>query len=155
MSSIDTGRGGPGALSENQRKCPLSKPLHILVVEDHADTAKIMGMLLRMNGHTVKLARGVVQAAGLAADGPFDLMLCDLGLPDGSGLDLMRDLKRRYGMDGFALSGSAGESDREDCLAAGFLAHLSKPISPEVLETMIGRFADRRTAPEAAEVAVP
>lgn len=130
----------------------MSKPLNILIVEDHLDSARVMSILLRQDGHTVGVAGGVAQAAEMAAAGSFDLMLCDLGLPDGSGLDLMRDLKRRYAMDGLALSGSSTEADKNDCVAAGFMAHLSKPVCVDLLQDVIRRFAERKIEEQAAEV---
>ena len=127
--------------------------LHILLVEDHADTAEAMAELLRLLGHCVTVAGGVaeaVAAAGIAsttaADGGLDLLISDLGLPDGSGLDVMRAVARSHGVPGIALSGYGMEEDVCKSLEAGFDRHLTKPVSLQALETAI-RQALRREAP--------
>ena len=112
---------------------------HILLVEDHADTAEAMAELLRALGHEITVAGSV--AAGLAAaeqqDGRLDLVVSDLGLPDGSGLDLMQELHCRYGLRGIALSGYGMEEDVRRSLEAGFALHLTKPINPQDLQAAI------------------
>jgi PAS domain S-box-containing protein len=114
------------------------RPLSILLVEDHADTADAVADLLRDLGHRVEVAGSV--AAALAAAGPgIDLVISDLGLPDGSGLDLMRALKGSHGLRGIALSGYGTEEDRRQSEAAGFTAHLTKPVSLDTLLAEIRR----------------
>ena len=71
------------------------RPLRILLVEDHGVTAKMMRMVLTADGHTVETAGDVATALELAGRNAFDLLLSDLGLPDGSGHDLMRQLRQR------------------------------------------------------------
>jgi two-component system CheB/CheR fusion protein len=113
--------------------------LHILLVEDHADTAAAMAELLRDMGHRVTVAHSV--AAGLAAaersGGHLDLVLSDLGLPDGTGLDLMTELHDRYGVKGIALSGYGMEEDVRRSLEAGFERHLTKPVNLQALQSAI------------------
>ncbi len=106
----------------------MSKPLNILIVEDHEDTASMLKLLLRQEGHSVKIAGGVIAAQELAAENQFDLLMCDLGLPDGNAYDLMRELKQRSAIRGVALSGYGSPEDIRDSLAAGFEAHLVKPV---------------------------
>jgi PAS domain S-box-containing protein len=114
-------------------------PLRILLVEDHADTAEAMADLLREMGHEVTVAGSV--AGGLAAAegqaGRIDLVLSDLGLPDGTGLDLMTELHGRYGVKGIALSGYGMEEDVRKSLEAGFDRHLTKPVNLQALQTAI------------------
>ncbi|HEY2291940.1 MAG TPA: ATP-binding protein [Thermoanaerobaculia bacterium] len=114
-------------------------PLRILLVEDHADTAEAMAELLREMGHEVTVADSV--AGGLAAAegqaGRIDLVLSDLGLPDGTGLDLMTELHGRYGVKGIALSGYGMEEDIRKSLEAGFDRHLTKPVNLQALQTAI------------------
>jgi two-component system CheB/CheR fusion protein len=114
-------------------------PLHILLVEDHPDTAEAMAELLRAVGHQVETAGSVAQALATAANGTggFDLVVSDLGLPDGSGLDLMRELSARYGWKGIALSGYGMEEDVRQSLEAGFQTHLTKPINVQALKAAI------------------
>ncbi len=118
---------------------PPGPALHILLVEDHVDTAEAMADLLRDLGYEVTVAGTV--AAGLAAaarlDGRMDLVLSDLGLPDGTGLELMAELHQRYGVKGIALSGYGMEEDVRRSLEAGFDRHLTKPINLQALQTAI------------------
>jgi signal transduction histidine kinase/ActR/RegA family two-component response regulator len=119
--------------------------LRILLVEDHADTAEALADLLRLMGHEVAVAGSV--AAGLAAAaegsaaGGVDLVVSDLGLPDGSGQDLMRELVRRYGWKGIALSGYGMEEDVHRSREAGFARHLTKPVALEALRAAIRQVA--------------
>jgi PAS domain S-box-containing protein len=115
---------------------PAERALRILLVEDHADTAAAMADLLDLIGHRVTVATSV--AAGLAvaasAEGGFDLVLSDIGLPDGSGLELMRELVRLYGLPGIALSGYGMEDDLRKSREAGFSLHLTKPVTLQTLK---------------------
>jgi signal transduction histidine kinase/ActR/RegA family two-component response regulator len=116
--------------------------LRILLVEDHADTAEAMAELLRLLGHEVTVAGDVATAlaAGEAAAsrGALDLLVSDLGLPDGSGLDVMRALAR-FGVPGIALSGYGMEEDVRRSHEAGFSRHLTKPVGLPALESAISR----------------
>jgi CheY-like chemotaxis protein len=113
--------------------------LHILLVEDHIDTAEAMAELLREMGHQVTVAGSVAggRAAAECQAGRLDLVVSDLGLPDGSGLDLMTELHGRYGVRGIALSGYGMEEDVLKSLAAGFERHLTKPIDLQALQAAI------------------
>ncbi|MBW8878089.1 MAG: response regulator [Acidobacteria bacterium] len=118
-------------------------PLHILLVEDHLDTAAAMAELLRNLGHRVTVAGSVrTGLAALAAtrdreDDRIDLVISDLGLPDGSGCDLMRALSGSPRPKGIALSGYGMEEDVRMSLEAGFERHLTKPIDLRSLQTAI------------------
>ncbi len=113
-------------------------PWHILVVEDHADTASVMENLLRRMKHKVTIANSIAEAMAMEEknreSAPFDLILCDLGLPDGSGIDLMRQLSQRSSARAIALSGFGMDEDVLSSRAAGFSAHLVKPVSLSTLE---------------------
>jgi two-component system CheB/CheR fusion protein len=126
---------------------PVLRHLRLLLVEDHPDTAEAMADLLRALGHEVRVAGTV--AAGLAcaaaaqqAGDGIDLVISDLGLPDGSGTDLMRELGARYGLRGIALSGYGTEEDVRRSLEAGFARHLTKPVKFQDLEAVIHETAD-------------
>jgi PAS domain S-box-containing protein len=113
--------------------------LRILVVEDDPATLRLMARLLRGLGHTVKTA-GTIGAALEA--GEFDLIISDIGLPDGSGLDLMRQVGSRQGpVPAIALTGYGMEEDLRRSQEAGFTAHLTKPIDFVKLEAMIRQVA--------------
>jgi PAS domain S-box-containing protein len=105
------------------------RPLSILLVEDHADTAAALAELIRLMGHRVQVAGGVAEALAVAQEGPApDLLISDLGLPDGSGLEVMRGFAAR-GVPGIALSGYGMEEDLERSRKAGFVRHLTKPVA--------------------------
>ena len=117
------------------------RPLRILLVEDHPDTAAILARLLRRMGHDVLPAGSVRHALEIAdreipAAG-LDLLISDLGLPDGTGQDLMRMLSARHALPGIALSGYGMDSDLEESTAAGFARHLIKPIDAALLQSTI------------------
>ena len=93
--------------------------------------------LLEGCGHHVQAADCVNRALRLAATASFDLLISDLGLPDGSGLELMQQLRSRHGICGIALSGYGMEIDIQRSREAGFAHHLTKPITPDGLEAAI------------------
>jgi PAS domain S-box-containing protein len=128
--------------------------LRILLVEDNADTLAILARLLRARGHEVLDAGNLADATALASGRDLDLIITDLGLPDGSGLDLMRTLAPAAGARGIALSGFGTEHDLRQTEQAGFAAHLTKPIDFPRLEAAI-RHALARPAPVADEPAQP
>jgi PAS domain S-box-containing protein len=115
--------------------------LRILLVEDHADTARVMQRLLRHLGHqptavsTVAGALAALRAAASAASsaGRFDLMISDIGLPDGSGYDLMRQ-SAGFRPPAIALSGFGMDEDLSRSREVGFAEHLTKPIDAALLE---------------------
>ena len=109
----------------------------ILLVEDDADTRRILARLLRRNGYEVTTADCVQKGLELSDFQKFDIVISDLGLPDGSGLDMMRRLKEHYGYRGIALSGFGTEDDIRKSLAAGFGQHIVKPVDFDVLRTAI------------------
>jgi CheY-like chemotaxis protein len=123
---------------------PPAKHIQILFVEDHEDTARVLGRILRNAGFDVSHAGTVAQARTLAAGRPFDLLISDLGLPDGSGLDLMKGLREAQGMKGIALSGFGTDDDVAASMAAGFAAHLTKPVDWERLRAEIERLRPAR-----------
>jgi two-component system CheB/CheR fusion protein len=111
-----------------------ARPLRILLVEDHGVTAKMMRWVLTEDGHHVMTAGDVATALELADQHAFDLLVSDLGLPDGSGHDLMSQLRERgHVFSGIALSGYGQEEDVQRSRAVGFALHLTKPASRERL----------------------
>jgi PAS domain S-box-containing protein len=120
---------------------PPTRRMRVLLVEDHADTARAMVKLLQRAGYHVEWAECVAAALELAASSPFDVIVSDLGLPDGNGYDLMRTLKDRHGARGIALSGFGMEGDILRGRTAGFLEHLVKPVDIATLDRAIQRIA--------------
>jgi PAS domain S-box-containing protein len=133
---------GPVLFLESE--APPAKHIQILFVEDHEDTARVLGRILRNAGFEVSHAGTVAQARTLAASRHFDLLISDLGLPDGSGLELMKALHDAQGMTGIALSGFGTDDDLAASAAAGFAAHLTKPVDWERLRAEIERLRPNR-----------
>jgi CheY-like chemotaxis protein len=130
------------AAAKEQAKAPTTQQTaaaarKVLLVEDHPDTAKLMGMLLRSFGLEVTVAKTVAEAVAAVEAHGFDLLLSDIGLPDGSGMDLIRKIHARKPIKGIALSGYGMEEDVRRSLDAGFVAHLTKPVDPRRLEQLL------------------
>ena len=107
------------------------KASRILLVGDHSDTACVMRKLLSLAGHSVEWAASVAEGVKLASGPELDLLLCDVRLPDGTGLDVMRTVcERGSTLPGIVISGHDQEQDVARALEAGFGAHLIKPLNP-------------------------
>jgi CheY-like chemotaxis protein len=102
---------------------------------------EVLERLLRRHGHDVLTACTVKSALLLASTHSFDLVISDIGLPDGNGIDLMRQLTKDYGLRGIALSGYGMAADHAKTQQAGFLAHLVKPINFDQLHRVIQEIA--------------
>jgi CheY-like chemotaxis protein len=109
---------------------PTSQKLRILLVEDHNDTAQILGRLLESEGHQVRIATTVGDALKLSIEGPMDLIISDLGLPDGSGYDLMIQVQPQLAtrVPAIALSGYGADADINRSRESGFAQHITKPV---------------------------
>ncbi len=125
----------------------LIPPLRILLVEDHADTAKLMARLLAADGHQVTRADCVEAALAAAWCGRFDLLISDLGLPDGTGHDLLRQLAALgKPITAIALSGYGAAADLQKSREAGFVEHLVKPLDFSALHAALVRVGRAQTA---------
>jgi len=102
--------------------------MRILLVEDHEDTNRSLTNLLRRRGYHVQSALNFQSALDLGAKEQFDVLISDLALPDGSGIDLMQKLYSKRPVLGIALTGFGMEDDIRKSYAAGFKHHLVKPI---------------------------
>ena len=118
---------------------PDSQPWHILLVEDHAPTRAAMTRLLQTLGHTVTAVPDCAGARDAAAGGLCTFLISDLGLPDGHGLDLMRELNGRFRGRAIALSGYGMEDDVAGAIEAGFTTHLTKPVALPALRRALAR----------------
>src|SRR5688572_22166100 len=108
--------------------------LRILLVEDHRDTAEVVRKLLQYNGHLVDVAETLAEGLRLCRASDYDVALCDIGLPDGSGLEMARVLKGECPRTRFiALTAHGMAKEVEEALAAGFDEHLLKPITVDAL----------------------
>ncbi|HEX2972347.1 MAG TPA: ATP-binding protein, partial [Tepidisphaeraceae bacterium] len=117
------------------------RSVSILVVEDSEDTVRVLSRFLRSSGHRVKTATTAKAALEIAKSEDFELIICDIGLPDGTGWDLIRKVRSRRPVKAIALSGFALDEDVAKSKAAGFARHLAKPIIPEKLEAVIQEVA--------------
>jgi CheY-like chemotaxis protein len=113
----------------------------ILYVEDHADTRCVMERLLKHIGCRVISAGGVQEALSLAERQDFDLLVSDLGLPDGSGIQIMEKFRLQRKIRGIAISGLGQEEDLRRSREAGFEMHLTKPINFPTLKEAIMRMS--------------
>jgi PAS domain S-box-containing protein len=116
-----------------------SRPLRVLLVEDHPDTSMVLSRLLRLVGHRVRAAGSAAEALELAAAETFDLVISDVGLPDATGYDLMRQVRQRYPIAGIAMTGYGMEDDVRKSREAGFVEHLVKPVTLKMLEQALRR----------------
>jgi two-component system CheB/CheR fusion protein len=128
----------PAAIDGQPRETPL-QATRVLLAEDHPDTARTMARLLATMGFEVKAACSVAAALELAAGERFDVMVSDIGLPDGTGYELMEQIRQRHGIKGIALSGYGMEEDVRRSREAGFSEHMVKPINVMSLEAVLRR----------------
>jgi two-component system CheB/CheR fusion protein len=122
------------------------KTLKILVVENHEDTLQAMKMYLELEGHIADTAATMKEALAAATENTFDLVITDIGLPDGNGWELMRQLRERVPVRAVAMSGYGWKEDLEKSRAAGFLAHLLKPLKITDLEAVLRKIEQQASA---------
>lgn len=106
----------------------LETPLRLLLVEDHEQSLQVLTRLLIRAGHSVVGVGTKADALARASESEFDCVVSDLGLPDGTGHELMKLLREQRGLKGIALSGYGTDLDQQNSRDAGFIAHLTKPI---------------------------
>jgi CheY-like chemotaxis protein len=115
----------------------------ILVVDDHVDTLRSMQLLLRRLGYEVLAAENMMEALQIAEEQPFDILLSDIGLPDGSGLELLKRIRQTRDVPALALSGFGMDEDVERSRDAGFSDHLIKPVSIDRLQAAIAQLEEQ------------
>ncbi len=110
--------------------------LRVLVAEDDADSAAAVTAILRLHNCETQTAGTAAECLRITGEWATDVLICDVGLPDDDGYELLRRLRTRPDGEHFpaiALTAYARPEDRAKALAAGFRAHLSKPLDPEHL----------------------
>jgi CheY-like chemotaxis protein len=115
--------------------------LRILVVEDHSDTLQALSRLLNHFGHEISVADGAQNALKLIDSKEFDVVLCDIALPDGNGYDVIAQAKRKRPIKAVALTGFSATEDVERGREAGFDFHLTKPVDFHELRAVLGQIA--------------
>jgi CheY-like chemotaxis protein len=118
--------------------------MRILLFEDHHDTARTISRLLRSAGFAVTAAPDVASASAAADRELFDVLVSDLGLPDGDGYEITRRIRAIRSMPGIAMSDYGMNEDRRRSHEAGFSAHLVKPIDLPQIIAAIRRVTDNR-----------
>ncbi len=122
-----------------------ARHLEVLLLEDHVDTSESLTMLLEMQGHRVTQAFNVATALEYASSRDFDLLLSDLGLPDGSPGEVMKTVALRNGTMGVALSGFGMDKDVERTRGYGFRHHLVKPVDVARLDEILHECSAERS----------
>jgi CheY-like chemotaxis protein len=123
---------------------PQEGRLRILVVDDHDDTRRVLANLLRMKGHEVFTAMDVASALETLARERTDVLLSDIGLPDGTGYELMERANTVQPLIGIALSGFGTAEDISRATESGFAHHLIKPVNFDQLEAALARLTSKR-----------
>ena len=121
---------------------PPTKSARILVVEDDADTARMMARLLNSSGYPTMTAGSVAEARQLCDEHRFDLLITDLSLPDGSGTDLLRHDENCFGK-GIIVSGHDEERHESLGMTAGYSDYLLKPIRFDDLLDVVRRVLEK------------
>jgi CheY-like chemotaxis protein len=115
--------------------------LRIVIVENHADTLRCLESFLHAMGHTVLSARSMKEALALLPVSDCDVLLSDIGLPDGDGWLLLENLHLKKPIFAIAMSGFGMSADHDRSKAAGYRHHLLKPFFPEDLEPLLAEAA--------------
>jgi two-component system, chemotaxis family, CheB/CheR fusion protein len=121
------------------------RQLRILVVDDAPDVLEMFDMMLRISGYAVESSASALEALEKASGAQFDVIVSDIGMPYMNGYELARRLRALPGYASvpmIAVTGFARYNDREQALASGFNAHLSKPVNPTTLLEMIEQFRE-------------
>jgi PAS domain S-box-containing protein len=135
---LDTLPDGSAAIGLNHRNGrKTSKPRRILLVEDHQDTRRTLSRLLTHFGHNVVTADNVEGAIDIMRSNNIDVVLCDIGLPDGSGYEVAAQARASGNIKAIALTGFGTEQDVQRSKEAGFDFHLVKPINFQELQTVL------------------
>ena len=114
-----------------------NSPICVLLVEDHHDTRETLQRYLNSKGYEVLTAATLADAFTIAATMRFDVLVSDIGLPDGSGIELLMELKRRSKFPAIAISGYFQPENEQSYYAAGFDRALRKPFYPHELSRAI------------------
>lgn len=115
--------------------------MRIFIVENHPDTLKYLRMYLETLGHAVASARTMTEALQALPEANADVLISDIGLPDGNGWDLLRDAHLPRPLYAIAMSGLGMNADRVRSQAAGYRHHLLKPFSPDALDGLLDEAA--------------
>jgi len=139
LDTIPNGAAGNGL--NHRAGAKTSKPMRILLVEDHQDTRRTLSRLLTHFGHNVVTADNVEGAIEIMGVNNIDVVLCDIGLPDGSGYEVAAQARTKGHIKAIALTGFGTERDVQRSKDAGFDFHLVKPINFQELRSVLDQSA--------------
>src|SRR5437867_6749064 len=139
LDSLPQRVAAAGLASRAPKRPP--KRLKILLVDDHRDTRHTLSRLLTHFGHGVLTADSKQDALELLASGNLDVLLCDIGLPDGSGYEVVSQARRKRPIKAIAITGFGTEEDVRRSTEAGFDSHLVKPVDFHKLQTVLDKIA--------------
>ena len=114
-----------------------TRPLRIFVVENHADTLKYLTLYLEQMGHTVVPATSMNEALATLPSSGCDVLISDIGLPDGNGWELLERAHLERPIYAIAMSGFGMNADKTRSKAAGYREHLLKPLDPDALDALL------------------
>src|SRR5216117_331396 len=137
--TLDTAAKGDATELDSPGRSKPPKPLRVLLVEDHRDTRRMLSRLLTHFGHQVLTADNVRSALDIVASGEIDVLVCDIGLPDGSGYEVVSQTRRARPIKAVALTGFGTEEDLRRSKEAGFDFHLVKPVDFHELQTILDK----------------
>ena len=137
--TLETAMGTVSEESSTQLSQQPAKSLRILLVEDHDDTRRTLSRLLTHFGHEISVADCKQSAKEIVEAKEFDVVLSDIGLPDGSGYDVITHAKQKQPVKGVALTGFGMDEDIKRSKAAGFDFHLTKPVDFAELRSVLGQ----------------
>lgn len=109
----------------------------VLLVEDHTDTRGVLSLLLSRCGCRLVTAKNAADARSRLEEMQFDVLISDLNLPDGDGIDLVRFAKSKQPLKAIALTGRSTEEERQAGLEAGFDFYLTKPVDLQELRQLL------------------
>ena len=150
VATIDRQRATGATLEEAAVEVPeearkSGRPTTILLVEDNPDSLRALAMSLSLLGYEVRPANSLRTALAAAAHEGYDLIVSDLELGDGTGLDLLNSLGPGRSVPAIALTGYGSEEDRKMCLEAGFEMHIVKPVQTRQLSEAIRSVMRKRS----------
>jgi signal transduction histidine kinase/CheY-like chemotaxis protein len=143
-----TGTPGESRRPREDAALPRLDRLRALVVDDHEDSRRLVKTVLADCGADVREADSVDAALDVLGSTYIDVLISDIGMPGADGYDLIarvREHEREHGgrIPAVALTAYAGEENRDRALAAGFTAHVTKPVSPAALVRIVAEVAGR------------
>lgn len=115
--------------------------LRVFVVENHPDTLKYLRMYLEQLGHSVRSALTLSEAVVELRAADYDVLISDIGLPDGDGWEILRRAQLNHPIYAVAMSGFGSKADRHRSHEAGFRHHILKPFVPNELDAMLDEAA--------------